>query len=120
MGGCKDKVMSLFKTNTTKNYSEPTLVNKVHVGSKKPRMQKNKMIKVIKNTAFRDIKKHFAHEEYYYNPVRVSNFHKNDHIEYENNGDSNKTLSVEGYLNKIRSDLKVTKMFNNLIHGKSS
>ena len=50
--------MSLFKTNTTKNYSKPTLVNKVHVGSKKPRMQKKKkiIIRAIKDTALRDIK----------------------------------------------------------------
>ena len=34
----KDKVMSLFKTNTTKNYSKPTRVNKMYGGGKKPRI----------------------------------------------------------------------------------
>ena len=37
----------------------------------------------------------------YYKPVRVNNFWSNNYIEYERNGDRNKTLSVEEYLNKI-------------------
>ena len=40
----------------------------------------------------------------YYKPV--SNFSSNNYIEYESNGDRNKSLSVEGYLNKIRPYLK--------------
>ena len=42
----------------------------------------------------------------YYKPVRVTNFWSNNYIEYENNGDRNKALSVEEYLNKIRPYLK--------------
>ena len=42
----------------------------------------------------------------------VSNYWHNNYIEYENNGDSNKTLSVEEHLNKIRPYLK--DMINNL------
>ena len=39
----------------------------------------------------------FEHEEEdYYKPIRVG------YIEYESNGDWNKTLSVEEYLSKIR------------------
>ena len=55
-----------------------------------------------------DIKNIFEQEEKenYYKPVRVSNFWSNNYIEYENNGDRNKTLSVEEYLNKIRPYLK--------------
>ena len=34
--------------------------------------------------------------------IRVSNFWSNSYIEYENNGDRNKILSVEEYLNKIK------------------
>ena len=45
-------------------------------------------------------------EEYYYKPVRVGIFWSNNYIEYESNGDRNKTLSVEEYLNKIRPYLK--------------
>ena len=39
-------------------------------------------------------------------PVRVSNFWSKNYIEYESNGDRDKTLSVEEYLNKIRPYLK--------------
>ena len=37
-------------------------------------------------------------EEDYYKPVREGNFWSNHHIEYESNGDRNKTPSVEEYL----------------------
>ena len=40
-------------------------------------------------------------EENYYKPVSVNNFWSNNYIEYESNGDTNKTLSVEEYFNKI-------------------
>ena len=44
----------------------------------------------------RDIKNLLEHEEEsYYKPVRVNNFWSNNYIEYESNGDRNKTLSVE-------------------------
>ena len=36
----------------------------------------------------------------------------NNHIEYESNGDRNKTLSIEEYLNKVRPYLKL--IINNL------
>ena len=42
----------------------------------------------------------------------MSNFWSNNYIEYESNGDRNKTLSVEEYLNKIRPYLK--EIINNL------
>ena len=48
----------------------------------------------------------------YYKPVRVSNFCSNNYIEYETNGDINKTLSVEEYLNNWRLYLK--DLVNNL------
>ena len=38
--------------------------------------------------------------------MRVGNFWSNSYIEYKSNGDRNKTLSVEEYLNKIRPYLK--------------
>ena len=37
----------------------------------------------------------------HYKPVRVHNFWSNNYIEYENNGDRNKTLSVEEYLRRL-------------------
>ena len=48
----------------------------------------------------------------YNKPVRVSNFWSNNYIEYKSNGDRNKTLSVEEYLNKIRPYFK--DIINNL------
>ena len=45
-------------------------------------------------------------EENYNKPVIIDSFWSNNYIEYESNGDKNKTLSVEEYLNKIRPYLK--------------
>ena len=56
-----------------------------------------KETKAIKDKILRGIKNFFEHEdkdEYYYKAVRVSNFWSNNYIEYESNGDRNKTLSV--------------------------
>ena len=54
----------------------------------------------------RDIRNLFEEQEDYYIPVRVGNFLSNSYIEFKNNGDRNKALSVEEYLNKIRPYLK--------------
>ena len=66
--------------------------------------------KAIEDRIFRDIWNLFEHEDYY-KPVRAGNFWSNDYIEYKVKGDR-KTLSVEEYLNKIRSYLK--DIINNL------
>ena len=73
-----------------------------------------KETKAIKDRILRNIMNLFEHEEEenYYKPVRVSNFGGNNYIEYESNGDRNKTLSVEEYLKKISPHLKDT--INNL------
>ena len=71
--------------------------------------------KAIKDRTLRDIRNLFEHvkeEENCYKPIRVSHFWSNNHIEYKSNGDRNKTLSVEEYLNKIKSHLK--DIMNNL------
>ena len=66
-----------------------------------------KETKAIKDRIRRDIKNLFEYkEENYYKPVRGNNFWSNNHIEYESNGDRNKTLLVQEYLNKIRPCLK--------------
>ena len=70
----------------------------------KNRFRWEKESKAIKDRTLRDIKNIFDHEkeeENYYKPVRVSKFWSNSYIEYESNGDRNKTLSVEEYLNKL-------------------
>ena len=42
----------------------------------------------------------------YYKQVRVGKFWSRKYIKYESNGDRNRTLSVETYLNKLRTYLK--------------
>ena len=68
-----------------------------------------KEVKGIKDIVLRNIKNLFEYEkeeENYYKPVRVNNFWSNNYIEYRSNGDKNKMLSVEEYLNKIRPYLE--------------
>ena len=78
--------------------------------------RQEKEIKAIKDIILRDVKNLFEHEQEeeknYYKPLRVSNFWSNNYIKYESNGDKNKTLSVEEYLNKISPYLK--DIINNL------
>ena len=58
------------------------------------------------NTIIRDIKNLFEQGEDYYKSLRISNFYSNNDIEYENNGDRNKTLSIKKYLDEIKLYLK--------------
>ena len=61
----------------------------------------------IKNRIFRKIRNLSKHaEENHYTPGRVGDFWNKNCNEYERNGDRDKTLSVEEYLNKIRPYLK--------------
>ena len=66
--------------------------------------RQKKETKAIKDRILKDTKDLFEHEnkeENYYKPVRVSNFWSNNYIEHGSNGDRNKTISIEEYLNKI-------------------
>ena len=49
---------------------------------------------------------HEKEEENYYGPVGVSNFWSNNCIEYKSKCDTDRILSVEEYMNKIRPYLK--------------
>ena len=90
---------SLFRLKKELNYTAIKDIRNIF------RLEKE--TKTVKNRMLRDIKNLFEHEEEKsYKPVKVSNFWSNNYIEYESNGDRNKTLSVEEYLNKIRSYLK--------------
>ena len=61
----------------------------------------------IKDRINRGIRNLFEHEEeYYYKTVRVGNAWSYIYTEYENKGNRNKTLSIDKYLNKIRSYIK--------------
>ena len=89
----KDK-RNLFRLKKELNYSAIKDIRNLF------RLEKE--IKANKDRIPSDIKNLFEHEEEnYYKPVRVNNFWSNNYIEYESNGDRNKTLSVEEYLNKI-------------------
>ena len=59
---------------------------------------------LFKDRIIRDIRILFEHkeEEICYKPVRVDKPWSNNYIEFDSNGERNKTLSVEKYLNKIR------------------
>ena len=48
----------------------------------------------MKDRIIRDIKCLFEEEEDCYKPRRVGNFHGDIYIEYQNNGNRNKTLSI--------------------------
>ena len=58
----------------------------------------------IKDRINSDAKKKKKEQEKkdYYKVVRADNFWSNNYIEYESNGDTNKTILIEEYLNKIR------------------
>ena len=62
--------------------------------------------KSIKYRIFRYIRKLFGHRGDYNKPLSVGNFLSNNYIEYDSNGDTNKILSVQEYLNKVRPYLK--------------
>ena len=60
--------------------------------------------RIIEDRIIRDIGTLFEQEDYY-EPKRVSNFWNNNYIEYERNGNKNRNLSFDEYLNKIKSYL---------------
>ena len=74
----------------------------------------------ITDKIIRDIKNLFKEEEEdFYKEVTVGNFYSNTYTKYESNGDRNKTLSIEKYLNKTRPNLRdITKCFKSLINQK--
>ena len=76
--------------------------------------------RLIKNGVIRDIMTLFVQEEDYYEPKRVNTFLDNNYIEHENNGDKNKYLLLDEYLNKTKTYLRNIMIFNILIHGKFS
>ena len=53
----------------------------------------------------RNIRTLFKPGKHYYEPIRIGNAFSSNYIEYESNGDKDKTLSIEEYLDKIRTYL---------------
>ena len=63
--------------------------------------------RLINDGTKRDIKILFEQQEKdYYEPKRVNNFCNNNYIKYECNGDTDKNLSLDEYLNKIETYLR--------------
>ena len=56
--------------------------------------------RLIKDRLIRDFRTLFEQDEGYYKPERVSNFWSNNYIECESNGDENRNLSLDEYLDK--------------------
>ena len=54
------------------------------------------------------ISEDFFDQENFYEPKSVNNFWNNNYIEYESNGDQNRNLSLDEYLNKIETYLRNT------------
>ena len=67
--------------------------------------KENKATKDIKLRDIRNLSKN-EEEEKCHKVVRWNNFWSSNYIEYESNGERNKVLSVEEYLNEIRPYLK--------------
>ena len=89
----------------TKDYSKPERIKTLYGGGKKQSEEniiKNikiyfklkKQIEAIKDRITRDVRTHFKQDDYY-EPIRLGNFLNNNYIEYKNNGDRNKNLSVK-------------------------
>ena len=77
---------------------------------RKKEIRKKKEIndRLIKDRIIRDIRTLFKQEkERDYNKLkRVSNFWNDNYIENESNGDKNRNLSLDEYLNKIKPYLR--------------
>ena len=65
------------------------------------RIKKNEGIKYIVPRSIKKLSEYKKEKENYYKPVKVNTFWNNDYIDYKSNGDKNKKLSAEEYLNKI-------------------
>ena len=69
---------------------------------KKKELEKKINDRLIKDRIIRDIRTLFKKEDDYHKPKRVINFRDNNYIKCESNGDENRNLSLDEYLNKIK------------------
>ena len=81
-------IRNIFRLNKEQDYTAVKDIRNL--------FRQEKETKAIKNRILRDIKNLFEHEkeEKHYKPIRVINFCSNNYVEYESNGDRNRTLSV--------------------------
>ena len=94
------KGKKLSKLKTRKQFEEIKINS-----NRNPFELKKKKKKETKDRITRDIRTLFE-EEGSYKSKRVINFWNNNYNEYESNGDGNKNLSLEEYLNKIKPYLR--------------
>ena len=77
---------------------------------KKKKEERNQRKKIndrlITDKIIRYIRTLFEQQEDHDKPKIVSNFYNNIYIEYESNGDRNRNLSLDEYLNKIKPYLR--------------
>ena len=69
---------------------------------KRKKLEKKINDRLIKYRIIRDIWTLFERQEEkdYYKPKRISNLWSDNYIEYERNGDKNRSLTLDEYLNK--------------------
>ena len=74
---------------------------------KKKKKERNQRKKEHNERLIRDIRTLFGQQQQdYYKSERVNNFWKNSYSEYESNGDKNRNLSLNEYLNKVELYLR--------------
>ena len=114
VGGFRDKVVSLFKSNMLR-----ITANKLSKLKIQKQFEEGNLIKSIRNffkqgkekeaieeIVIRDIRTLFEQKDDYCKPISVGNFWTNNYIECESNDGKNKNTSVKEYVNKIKPYLK--------------
>ena len=87
---------------------------------KKKKEKKRHNERIIKDRITRETRTPFEQQEQdYYEPKRGNNFWRNNYIEYERNGDKNRTLSIDEYLKVTKPYLRnIIIIFKILVQGK--
>ena len=77
---------------------DPTKINKTISNIRKENRDEDKINKkdnAIKDKVLRNIRVFESDEDDYYEPIKTSNAFNSNYIEYEVNGDKNKSLSIK-------------------------
>ena len=76
-------------------------------GRIKKKIKKEHNERINKDKIIGNIRSHFGQqEEDYCEPKIITNFWDNNYIEYDSNGDKNRNLSLDKYINKIKPYLR--------------
>ena len=100
------------KSRCIKDYESFSIDKILSILDKSEQVKKTKAIKGIRKENFnsdkilRDIRTLYElNKEDYYKPVRIGNVFSSNYIEYESNGDKDKTLFIDDYPDMIRKYL---------------